>query len=265
MRLGIIGCGNMGSALVSGILSKRVLSFSNIYVSDKDSPKTRALYKKFGIRMGTNEDVVKRCNIIVIAVKPQDSRGLLVSISNYLDNSKHLISIMAGVTIARIESLIKKKIAVTRAMPNMAALAGKGITVLSHNRMVKNEAIVHRIFSSVGEVVEINEKKMDAVTAVSGSGHAYFYYLTEALRDAAIKLGIKKELAERLATATLTGSGALLESLGDSPEALRKRITSKKGTTEAALNVFKAKEFEKIIIETVQAAAKRSRELSRGV
>ncbi len=263
MKLGIIGCGNMGSAIASGTLSMRVLSFGNIYVSDKDSSRTRALNKKFGIRVGTNVEVVKKCGIIIIAVKPQDFKALLPSISDHLDNSKYLVSIMAGVTIARIEELIKKKIAVTRAMPNIAAMAGKGITVLSHNRMVKSEAAVRMIFASVGEVVEINEKKMDAVTAVSGSGHAYFYYLTEALKEAAVKLGITKELAAKLASATLIGSGALLESMDEPPEVLIKRITSKKGTTEAALNVFKMKRLERIVIKAVEAAAKRSRELSR--
>jgi len=263
MKLGIIGCGNMGSAIAGGILSRRILSFSNIYVSDKDPSRTRALYKKFGIRIDTGVEVAKKCGIIIIAVKPQDSETLLRSISDHLDSSKHLVSIMAGVTIARIEKLIKKKIAVTRAMPNMAILAEKGITALTHNRMVRNEAVIRRIFASVGEVVEINEKKMDAVTAVSGSGPAYFYYLAEALRSAAVKAGIKKELATKLANAALTGSGALLEGPGQAPEILRKRITSKKGTTEAALNVFKLKEFEKIVIEAVEAAAKRSRELSK--
>ncbi len=263
MRLGIIGCGNMGSAIASGALSARVLSFGNIYVSDKDSSRTRALHKKFGIRVGTAEEVAKKCGIIIIAVKPQDSRALLLSISGNLDSSKHLVSIMAGVTIARIEALIKMKIAVTRAMPNMAAMAGKGITVLSHNRMVKNEAEVRRIFASVGEVVDASEKKMDAITAISGSGLAYFYYLAEGLEAAAIKMGIKKELASKLTSATLAGSGALLENLSQAPKALRKRITSKKGVTEAALKVFKTREFEKIVFEAAQAAARRSLKLSK--
>jgi len=254
----------MGSAIAGGILSRRIFSFGNIYVSDKDSARTRALYRKYGIRVGTNEDVAKKCDIIIIAVKPQDAATLLASIADHLDDSKHLVSIMAGITIARIEGIIGKEVAVTRAMPNMAALVGKSITALSHNKAVKTGSMVNRIFSSVGEAVEINEKKMDAVTAVSGSAHAYFCYLTEALRESAVKLGIKRELAAKLASAALDGSGALLETLGHPPEILRKLVTSKKGTTEAAVDVFKAKGFEKIVVEAVKAAAKRSAELSRG-
>lgn len=264
MKLGIIGCGNMGSALAKGILSKRVLPFNNIYISDRDSYKTKGLYRKFGIRVSTNEEIIKKCNFIIIAVKPEDSKALLGSISGELDSSKHLISIMAGVPISKIEALVNKKIAVTRAMPNMAALSGKSITCLSHNKMTKDKVAVQRIFSSIGEVLEIDEKYMDAATAVSGSGPSYFFYLAEALKEAAVKLGIRKESATKLAVATLIGSGALLDELKLAPEVLRERITSKKGTTEAAMRVLKSKKFKGLVAEAVKAACERSRELSKG-
>ena len=265
MRLGIIGCGNMGSALARGIVSKKVLPFNAIYISDKEQQKTKELYKKFGIRVATNEEIAKKCNFIIIAVKPQDSKKVLTSISGALDLSKHLISVMAGVTISRIESLVKKKIVLTRAMPSMTALAGKSITCVSHNKMVKRKSEVNKIFSSIGEVVEIEEKHMDAVTAVSGSGPAYFFYLAECLAEAGVKLGIKKEKAMQLAAATLVGSGALLEYTSLAPEALRSRVTSKKGTTEAALRVLKSTMFREIVNKAVRAAAGRSKELSKGV
>ncbi len=158
MKIGIIGCGNMGSAIARGILSEKILPFNNIYVSDKDSQKTRLLHRKFGIRVGTNEDTAKRCDYIIIALKPQDSKSVMVMISKELKPSKHLISVMAGVTISKIESLIGRKTAVTRAMPNMAAVAGKSITALSHNRMVKDRCMTQKIFSAIGEVIEIEEK-----------------------------------------------------------------------------------------------------------
>ena len=265
MKLGIIGCGKMGSALAEGILSKKILPFNNIHISDKETQKTKGLYRKFGIRVSTNDDLVKKCGIIIIAVKPQDSKGLLGSISGNLDSTKHLVSIMAGLSISKIEQLIKSnRIAVTRAMPNMAALVGKSITALSHNKAVKNKTWEQRIFSSIGEVIEIEEKYMDAVTAISGSGPAYFFYLAESLKDAAIKMGIKKEKAIRLAITTLVGSGALLDILGTSPEALRECITSKKGTTEAALHVLKNGKLKDLVDKAVKSAAKRSKELSKG-
>jgi len=263
MRLGILGCGNMGSAIAKGILSKRIFPFNNIYVSDKDSQKTRELYRKFGIMVAASEEVVKKSNFIILAVKPQNSADLLSSIKDILDQNKHLISIMAGVKISRIESYIGKKIAITRAMPNMAAMVGKSITALSHNKLVKDKVMVHKVFSSIGELIELEEKYMDAVTAVSGSGPAYFFYLAECLGKAAEKLGIKKELALKLAISTLVGSGGLIEQLQTPPDLLRAQITSKKGTTEAALSVLKDKKLRSILEAAVKSAAQRSKELSK--
>ena len=263
MKLGIIGCGNMGSDLAKGILSKRVLPFNSIYISDKDASKVKPLYKKFGIRVSTSEEIAKKCIFIIVAVKPQECEALFRSISKTLDSSKHIISVMAGVSISKIESLLNKKIAITRAMPNMAALAGKGITCISHNKAVKQKAMACKFFSAVGDVMEVEEKQMDAVTAVSGSGPAYFFYLAEALAETAVKLGIKREKAAKLAAATLVGSGALLDGLKLTPEALITRIASKKGTTEAALNVFKSKKFKELVTAAVNAAARRSKEISK--
>jgi len=264
MKIGIIGCGNMGSAIARGILSKKVLPFNNIYVSDKDSNKTKALHKKFGIRIGTNKEVLKKTNIIILAVKPQDLKKLLKNLIEEINNSKQIVSVMAGVSISKIGSLMGKKIAVTRAMPNMGALVGKSLTCICHNRHVRNKLTVEKIFDSIGEVIEIDENKMDAVTAVSGSGPAYFFYLAECLRDAACKLGIKKEKALRLAVATLIGSGALLDGSDAMPKDLRMRITSKKGTTERALDVLRGQKFKTIIEKAVREAANRSKELSKG-
>jgi len=264
MKIGIIGCGNMGQAIANGILSGKIVTFSNVYLSDKDSYKVKELNKKFGARVSTNEEISKKCNYIIAAVKPQDAEKVFRAIQNNLDNTKHVISIMAGVTLSRLGKLVKGKVAITRAMPNMAALVGKSITCLSHNKTVKNKTVVHKIFSSVGEVIELDEKYMDAVTAVTGSGPAYYFYLSEIIRDAAVKLGIKKEMASKLVSATLSGSGALSDHLKYAPETLRAHITSKKGTTEAALKVLMAKNFRNQVVKAVTAAAKRAAELSKG-
>lgn len=267
MKLGVIGCGNMGSALVRGILSNRILPFNSIYASDKDLSRTKALHRKFGISVSTGEELARKCNFIIVAVKPQDAKKLFASILKRLDQSKHLVSIMAGVTLKSLESFLSKssrKIAITRAMPNIAALAGRSITCLSHNKMVKDRLLINKIFSSIGEVMEIEEKEMDAVTALAGSGPAYFFYLAECLTEAAMKLGIKKEKALKLALATLAGSGALSGVLNLPPADMIARVTSKKGTTMEALRILKLKNFKGIVREAVKAAAKRSRELSKG-
>ena len=264
MKIGIIGCGNMGRAIAKGILSKRILPFNNIYVCDKDSQKTKSLYRKYGIKLAQVDEVIKKCETVIVAVKPQDFKSLAGHISKNMVATEHIISVMAGVSISKIELLLKKKIAVTRAMPNMAALTGKSITCVCHNKHVKNKSFAHKIFNSIGEVIEIEEKKMHAVTAISGSGPAYFFYLAECLKDAAIKLGIRKEKAYELAIVTLVGSGSVLDYLKVTPEALRSKVTSKKGTTEAAIKVLKKKDLKGMMIDAAKAAYKRSKELSEG-
>ena len=264
MQIGIIGCGHMGSALVKGMLAKGAFSFRNISVHDKEKNKTKGLCKRFGIRVLPLKELIEKCSVIIIAVKPQDSKDLLPQISGRLKEYKHLVSIMAGVTIKNIEGMLARKVPVTRAMPNMAASVEKSITALSHNRLVKDKDISHKIFSSVGEAVEVDERLMDLVTAVSGSGPAYFMYLAECLRDAAVRLGMRKDIAAKFAKETLVGAGAVLDGADVSPEALRKSITSKKGTTEAALGVLMSKKLENIMEKAVKAAARRSHELSKG-
>jgi pyrroline-5-carboxylate reductase len=265
MKLGIIGCGNMGSALARGIASKKVFPFNNIYVSDKERGTMREINRKFGLRISTNGEIARKCATIIVAVKPQDAKRLLSSIAKELSESSYVISVMAGVRLSAVQAALGRRIAVTRAMPNMAASVGKGITCVSHNTRVKDKRLAGAIFSSVGTVIDVDEKHMDAVTAVSGSGPAYFFYMTEALTNAAMRLGIPREQAGELAVATAIGSGALLEKTKMDPEALRKRVTSKKGTTEAALRVFASNGFKKLIADAVRTAARRSRELSRGV
>ena len=264
MRLGIIGCGNMGSAIAKGVISEKILPFNNIYVSDKFAAKTKELHRRFGIRLGTNEEIAKKCEIIIIAVKPQEFKALASSVSQLLSKTTHIVSVMAGVSIKKIENLIGKKIAITRSMPNLAALAGKSITCLAHSKNVRTKTFIQKIFSSIGEVLEVDENNMDAITAVSGSGPAYFFYLAECLRDAAIKAGLKKEDAGKLANCTLIGSGALIDFLKVIPEVLRTQITSKKGTTEAAIRILKNSNFKKSIEKAVRAAKQRAAELSKG-
>jgi len=262
--VGIIGCGNMGEALVKGILSTKLVSRGNIYVSDKKNHKAKKFQRKFKVNISTNEKIAKKCKTIIIAVKPQDSKKLLSSLSMHLNKSTSLVSVMAGVSISKIERGISKKLAITRAMPNMAALIGQSITCLSYNSLVKNKIDVKRIFYSLGDVVELDERFMDAVTAISGSGPAYFFYLVEILTKSGIQFGLKKHVAAKLATKTALGSAVLLDCLGLDAGILRKRVTSKGGTTEAAFKVFKRKKLGNVLQSGFRKAKERSKQLYGG-
>lgn len=266
-KIGIIGCGNMGEALLNG-LSRVMEKSTGLMVSELDAKRRDYLQAKYKIIVEIdNNTVVKYCDVIILAVKPKDFNGLLKSeICCGLSKNKLLISIAAGVTTKYIEGIVGKDIPVIRAMPNMAAVIGEAMTAITCGSAAEGAHIetAKEIFSTVGSVVEVKEKMMDAVTAISGSGPAYFFYLIEALTEAACKLGLDEETAKQLVLKTALGSAKLLETLKEGPESLRKKVTSKGGTTEAALKVFDKKMIKKIINDAVKAAHERSKELSGG-
>lgn len=264
-KIGIIGCGNMGEALLS-YLSTVIEKSTQLMVSELDAKRREGLRSKYRIIVEIdNNIVVKFADVIILAVKPQDLDAVLkTEVCCGVSRDKLLVSIAAGVTTKRIEKIVGKDVPVIRAMPNMAAKIGEAITSLSVGASANagHMETAKEIFSTIGDVVEIDEKYVDAVTAVSGTGPAYFYYLIESLVDAAVKAGIKKEVAEKLVLKTASGSIKLLEALKEDPVLLRKRVTSKGGTTEAAFKVIEAKKFKKIMIDAVKAARNRSKELS---
>ena len=265
--IGIIGCGNMGEAIANGIISSNVIAGRNLYLYDIDKEKSNYLKDRLHANVtSSNEELVNDCSTILIAVKPQDIKDLLGGIGHLLDSSKFLISIAAGVTIKKIIGSLQEEVRIARVMPNIAALENQSISALCYNDYINPEDkdLAEKIFVSIGDIVEVEEAQMDAVTAISGSGPAYFFYLTEILEKCAIDMGIDKNKARLLAIKTFFGSATLLKNSDLSTEALRKRVTSKGGTTEAAFKVFQDKKLGKILQEGIKQAKERAKELSEG-
>ena len=266
-KIGIIGGGNMGEAIFSH-LAKKLEKSTKIMVSELDASRRDYLQTKYRIIVEIdNNVVVKYSDVIILAVKPQDLKSVLEKeICCGVSENKLIISIAAGVTTKHIESFVGKTIPVVRAMPNMGAKIGAGITAIAGGSAVRPEhmKLAKTVLSVIGDVVEVDEKSLDAVTAISGSGPAYFFYLVEALTEAAMKLGLGKDVAGKLVLKTGLGSMKLLDALKEDAGNLRKKVTSKGGTTEAAFKVLEAKKVNETIIEAVKAAEKRSTELSGG-
>ncbi|MBN2452788.1 MAG: pyrroline-5-carboxylate reductase [Candidatus Omnitrophica bacterium] len=266
-KIGIIGCGNMGEAIFSRLATVMEKSTS-LMVSEMDAGRRDVIQSKYKIIVEIdNNYVVKYSDIIILAVKPKDIEQLLKQeICCGISPQKLLISIAAGVKTGHIEKIVGKNIPVVRVMPNMPAIVGEAISSISPGVSAKEEhmSAAREIFSMVGDVIEVGENMVDAVTAISGSGPAYFFYMVEALADAAKKLKFNSKTAEKLAVKTATGSARLLGWTGASPSDLRRRVTSKGGTTEAALKVFKKRKFADIVRLAAEAACKRSKELSKG-
>ena len=265
-KIGIIGCGNMGEAILAR-LSEKFEKSTMIMVSEFDAARRDYIFEKYKIIVSVDNNlVVKNSDIIILAVKPKDVEELLKGeIAIGASRKKLIISIAAGVTTKRIESILGKDVPVIRMMPNMPALIGMAVSSLSAGRAAKRSDIdaAKEIFSTIGDVVEIDERFVDAVTAVSGSGPAYFFYLMEAMTDAAESLGIPAEAAKRLVLKTAVGGALLAERLGEKPAALRAKVSSKGGTTEAAIKVLEANRFKALIKAAIKAACKRSKKLSK--
>ena len=264
-KIGIIGCGNMGEAILSR-LSTVMEKSTSLMVSEMDAARRDYIQSKYKIIVEIdNNYVVKYSDIVIVAVKPKDFQKLLKEeLCCSLSKDKLLISIAAGITTGHIESFVGEEMPVIRVMPNMPAVVGEAISSISAGKYAdrKDVELAKEIFSLIGDVVEVDEALVDAVTAVSGSGPAYFFYFIEALVDAAVQLGLDKKTAAKLVLKTALGSSKLLEAVKEEPSALRAKVTSKGGTTEAAVKVFESKNLKDIVKEAVKEAYNRSKELS---
>ena len=266
-KIGIIGCGNMGEALLAR-LSSVVEKSTSLIVSESDAARRDAIQEKYRIIVAIdNNYLVKYSDVIILAVKPKDIDNLLkAEVCCGVSKDKLLISIAAGITTEHIENIVGKDVPVIRVMPNMPAVIGAGVSGISSGSAAKREhmEIAKEIFAAVGEAVEVDEELADAVTAISGSVPAYFFYLIEALIEAAGELGLDEDVAKKLVSKTALGSARLLEATKEGPSLLRAKVTSKGGTTEAAIKVFESKRFKDMVKEAVKRACKRSKELSEG-
>jgi pyrroline-5-carboxylate reductase len=261
-KLAIIGCGKMGQALLKGLITSKTYNAKDIFVSDKLKSRLSAISRNYKVKVfHSNTDAASNADIILLSVKPQDIGCLLAEITGIIKN-KLVVSIAAGITTGFIKKQTGAK-KVARAMPNMPVLVGSGITALSFSAgfSASDKNKVQSIFNCVGTTITIKERHMDAVTAVSGSGPAYVFYLIEAMAKAAVSLGLDKNTARRLVSSTVFGSSLLQHSLNKCPVSLRKDITSKGGTTEAAIKIFDKRGLDSIIKEAISAACTRSKQL----
>lgn len=263
-KIAFIGAGNMGAALIRGIVTDGLYPPSVIMAADPDKNRREKLELELGISStGDNSAAVSGADIICLAIKPQIFAKVLNALTNDITENHLLISIMAGISTRKIEDILGKKVRVVRVMPNTPALVNAGMAGVSSGRYAGLNDLKDtvKIMSVVGEVLEVEESLIDAITAISGSGPAYLFYFVEALTRAGEKLGLSSEQAELLARKTMIGSARLLKESGLSPMELRKMVTSPGGTTEAALKTFHRLDFENIVKKAARAARDRAKEL----
>lgn len=265
MLITFIGGGNMATALISGLVNPP-RAHIRIRVSDPGDRAREHLAQTFHVETHTDSAVaVQDADVILLAIKPQTMQAVLDELSGLVRPGQLLLSIAAGTTIGQIREALGTDIPVIRSMPNTPALVGHGITgaVSSENctRMQRQQA--REILEAAGEVVWLDDESlMDAVTAISGTGPAYFFLLAEVLAEAACRMGIPQETADRLASVTCFGAGAMLASSPGEAAELRRRVTSPGGTTQAAMELLEREDFRELMTRAAEAARRRSRELS---
>ncbi|HOW28148.1 MAG TPA: pyrroline-5-carboxylate reductase [Elusimicrobiota bacterium] len=260
-----IGGGNMGEALMAGILSSRLVSPSRVLVTDVRPGRLAQLKRKYGVGVGVdNATAAASSRIVVLCVKPQQMESILKELGPVLRSDQLVVSVAAGVRTGRIERALRKRVPVIRVMPNTPALLGVGALVYCRGRFVRksHEVWARRLLGSSGRVWTVREKAMDAVTALSGSGPAYVFYVAECMAAAGRRLGLAGALAESLARQTVFGAGTMLSRTQDPASVLRARVTSPGGTTAEAIQVFESLQMRKMFLEAMTAAARRSRRLS---
>jgi len=261
--IGFIGVGVMGSSIIKSLLMKSITS-DQICIADKSPDKLDQLKSQYQVEVKEIAAIGKGCNVIFLAVKPQDLADVLNELKQTIQPETVVISIAAGKTIKFIEDQLQTNNPVIRAMPNTPAQIGKGISAIAAGAKVSGDElkIATELFSTTGEVVVVTEDKIDAVTALSGSGPAYFFYFIEAMVKAGVELGLTDEIASKLAIETISGSAAMLKESNLDAATLRKNVTSPKGTTAAALEVFSNGDLENIILKAMSAAKNRAQELA---
>lgn len=266
-KIGVIGCGAMGSALARGMVKAGDIDPQSLYLYDLDQERMNQLAGDIKANPVSNlADFVPLCSHIFIAVKPQDTEGLLYSIKPFIQPEQVFVSIAAGITIDFIEACLISGTKVIRLMPNTPCLIGEGTIALSTGDAVTDEERreVEKLLKPLGLTLRLPEKLMDAATGLSGTGPAYVYLFIETMIDAGVSVGIRRDVASKMVVQNVIGAAKMLESNVQHPAELRNTVTSPAGTTSSALLVLEETGFRSCLIKAVREATRRSEELRLG-
>ena len=261
-KIGFIGLGNMGTALIEGLIEKKTFSPPDIWGSDVNKERCAYISDTYHINIAeNNEELVENCEIVILSIKPQNFEEVLKSIRNKINPHKLIISIAAGIKIKYIREILNTE-RIIRVMPNTPALVKEGITAICTDFLKEEDkSILEKIFLSVGEIVWIKEKDIDAITGLSGSGPAYVFAFIEGLIDGGIRMGLPRDIAQKLAIQTVFGSAKLLKETKKHPTILKEMVTSPGGTTIRALEELEKNAFHYTVMSAVIKATEMSKKL----
>ncbi|WP_101833418.1 pyrroline-5-carboxylate reductase [Frankia canadensis] len=265
MIVGVMGAGRLGGAVLSGLLSSGHAP-ADVVVAERDAARASEVATRHGVEVHPPATVAAKADVLLIVVKPQDVATLLTEVAPQVSAGTLVVSLAAGVTTAAIEERLPSHPPVIRVMTNTPLLVGEAMSAICAGRYAGAEhlATAQGLLAPVGQVTQVSEAQLDAVTALSGSGPAYFFYLVDAMIEAGVLLGLPRALAAQLITQTALGSARMLLDSGEHPAILREAVTSPGGTTVAALRELDRHGVRAALLDALEAASDRSRELGRG-
>ncbi|MFV0459667.1 MAG: pyrroline-5-carboxylate reductase [Actinomycetales bacterium] len=261
----ILGAGVMGETLLAGVL-RAGWTPERVLIAERRPDRAAELHERYGVRVVDNVEAARQGETLLVVVKPQDIDAVLTEVRDVLDPGTLVVSVAAGVSTQRVENQLPPGTPVVRVMPNTPALVNQGMAAISPGSHCTDGhlARTRALLEATGRVVEVPEYSQDAVTAVSGSGPAYVFYLAEALIEAGILVGLPRPTATELAVQTLYGAATMLRERGDHPGLAREQVSSPAGTTIAALRVLDQRAVKAAVMDAVEAARDRSKQLARG-
>lgn len=268
-KVGFIGAGSITEAILTGLTKEKLIDPSNIaVVNQSNRERLQELAECFKLDGRAHEEQsILNSDVIVLAVKPKFASDVLRHWGKRFRKDQLILSVIAGVSTQQIEDACQHEIAVIRTMPNTSATVGRSATAICRGRFVSEQDLRNAttILEAIGTVVEVQEAQMDAVTGLSGSGPAYFYYMVEAMQKAGVHVGLEPEVARQLIIQTCIGAAEMLLHTGKEPSRLREEVTSEGGTTFAGLTVLRQYHFEEAMIQAITRATERSKELGIGL
>jgi pyrroline-5-carboxylate reductase len=266
MTVAILGAGVMGETLLSGLI-RGGRPVAELLVGEKRAERAAELQERYGVEVVGNVQAAQKAETVVLVVKPQDMDDLLAEIAPHLRAGQLVVSLAAGITTTFIESRLPEGVVVVRVMPNTPALVDEGMAAISRGSHCDESHLVEAesLLASTGRVIRVPEKQQDAVTAISGSGPAYLFFVVEAMIEAGVHLGLPRATAAELVVQTVVGSAKLLRETGEHPTVLRERVTSPGGTTAAAIRQLEDHKVRAAFLTALEAARDRSRALAEGM
>jgi pyrroline-5-carboxylate reductase len=266
VSVAIIGAGVMGETLLSGLV-RAGRRPEDLLVGEKRRERAQELEERYGVQVVPNLEAARRADTLVLVVKPQDMAEVLDELAPVVRPGQLVVSLAAGITTAFVEARLTAGVAVVRVMPNTPALVDEGMAAISRGSHCDEEHLVEAesLMSATGRVIRVPERQQDAVTAISGSGPGYIFFVVEAMIEAGVHLGLPRSTAAELVVQTVVGSAKLLRDTGEHPVVLRERVTSPGGTTAAALRQLEEHKVRAAFLVAIEAARDRSRELAAGM